>query len=252
MKRFILISLIVIIFMANSGIVWAADDFKVPLKLNISLDETGEPQKVAVILQVVFLLTVISLAPALLMLLTSFTRIVVILSFLKRALSTGAQPSAQIIIGLALFLTFYIMAPVWGEIHHQAVEPYLDNKISLKEAVQTSAIPLRHFMFKYTREKDIALFIHVAKMSRPKNREEIPTHLLIPAFIMSELKTAFQMGFLLFLPFLVLDMVVASVLLSMGMMMLPPVMVSMPFKILLFVLVDGWHLVIRSITMGFR
>ena len=253
MKRIALIlSCLLFCFICAERMALADVSSKMPMKVSISVEDTEEPQKMAVILQIVLMLTILSVAPALLMMLTSFTRIVIILSFLKRAMSTGSQPSAQILVGLALFLTFYIMAPVFSEINDTALTPFLDNKISGKVAIENAEIPLRKFMFHYTREKDLALFVHLSKMKRPKNKEEVPIHLLIPAFIMSELKTAFQMGFVLFLPFLVLDMVVASVLLSMGMMMLPPIMVSMPFKILLFVLVDGWHLIIRSITMSYQ
>ena len=164
----------------------------------------------------------------------------------------GAQPSNQIVIGLSLFLTFYIMAPVGKEINENAVQPYLNKEITQKQAFEEFLKPVRKFMFKYTNKKDIALFINIAKMEKPETREDISTHILIPAYIISELKTAFQIGFLLFLPFLVIDMVVASVLLSMGMIVLPPITISTPFKVLLFVLVDGWNMVIHSITLGFQ
>lgn len=252
MKKIIFVILLAAFMFNASGTYVMAAATKMPVKVSLAIEETEEPKKMATVIQIVLMLTVLSLAPALLMMLTSFTRIVVILAFLKKAMGTGTQPSSQILIGLALFLTFYIMAPVWAEMNTTAVKPYMENKITQKEALENVIKPLRKFMFTYTREKDLALFVHVAKIARPKTKEEIPTHILIPAFIMSELKTAFQMGFVLYLPFLVLDMVVASVLLSMGMMMLPPIMVSMPFKILLFVLVDGWHLVIRSITMAYQ
>jgi len=196
-------------------------------------------------------MTLLTLAPALLTMLTCFTRIAVILSFLRRALAMGSQPSNQIVIGLSLFLTFYVMAPVGNEINEKAVKPYLNGKITQKQAFEEALKPIRAFMFKYAKKKDIALFINIAKMEKPKTRDDIPTHILIPAYIISELKTAFQVGFLLFLPFLVIDMVVASVLLSMGMIVLPPITISTPFKILLFVMVDGWNLIIKSITMGF-
>lgn len=250
-KIFFIILLSVFVINFTHAQVEAANS-TMPVKVSLAIEETEEPKKMATVIQIVLMLTIISLAPALLMLLTSFTRIVVILAFLKKAMGTGSQPSNQILIGLALFLTFYIMAPVWAEMNVNAIQPYMENKITQKEALTEVVKPLRKFMFTYTREKDLAMFVHVAKMDRPKTKADIPTHILIPAFVMSELKTAFQMGFILYLPFLILDMVVASVLLSMGMMMLPPIMVSMPFKILLFVLVDGWHLVIRSITMGYR
>lgn len=252
MKKIMLIILFVV-FMVNASTPYVmAASTKMPVKVSLSIDETEEPKKMVTVLQIVLMLTVLSLAPSILMMLTSFTRIVVILAFLKKAMGTGSQPSSQILIGLALFLTFYIMAPVWGDMNQQAIKPYMANEITQAEAFENLVKPMRKFMFTYTREKDLALFVHVAKIARPKTKDDIPTHILVPAFVMSELKTAFQMGFVLYLPFLVLDMVVASVLLSMGMMMLPPIMVSMPFKILLFVLVDGWHLIIRAITMSYR
>jgi flagellar biosynthesis protein FliP len=194
---------------------------------------------------------VISLAPSLLMMTTSFTRIVVVLSFLRSAMGTQQAPSNQIVVGLSLFLTFFIMAPVWQQINTQALQPYKAQTITQEEAFKRGVAPVRKFMLSQVREKDLALFISLSKLPRPRNADDIPTMTLIPAYVVSELKTAFQIGFLIFIPFLVLDMVVASVLMSMGMMMLPPVMISLPFKILLFVLVDGWGLVIGSLVKSF-
>jgi flagellar biosynthetic protein FliP len=176
---------------------------------------------------------------------------VIVLSLLRRALGTMQLPSNQIVIGLALFLTVFIMAPVWQKINQSALQPYLDKKISNQQALDNAAVPLREFMFRQTREKDLALFVDVAKLKRPQNQEEIPTSVLIPSFIISEVKTAFEIGLLLYVPFLIVDMVVAAVLLSMGMMMLPPVMVSLPFKLLLFVLADGWYLLVGSLVKSF-
>jgi flagellar biosynthetic protein FliP len=204
-----------------------------------------------VVLQIFLLMTVLSLAPAILIMVTSFTRIVIVLSLLRRALGTNQLPSNQIVIGLALFLTVFIMAPVWQRIHQAALQPYLDQKISGQQALEQAAVPLREFMFKQTREKDLSLFVDIAKLKRPQNPEEIPTSVLIPSFIISEAKTAFEIGLLLYVPFLIVDMVVAAVLLSMGMMMLPPVMVSLPFKLLLFVLADGWYLLVGSLVKSF-
>jgi len=223
-------------------------------KVSVSIDKADGPAEVSKTLQIVALLTVLSLAPAILVMLTSFTRIVIVLSFLKRSLSTGSQPSQQILVGLALFLTLFIMAPVWEKVNSEALQPYLSEKLSPKQAYEKGIEPIRDFMFRQigkTGEKDMMLFIKLAKINKPKDREDIPTHVLVPAFITSELKKAFQMGFIIFLPFLVIDMVVASVLLSMGMMMLPPVMISMPFKILLFILADGWYLVVKSLALSF-
>lgn len=203
------------------------------------------------VLQIFLLMTVLSLAPAILTMVTSFTRIVIVLSLLRRALGTNQLPSNQIVIGLALFLTVFIMAPVWQKINQSALQPYLDQKISSQQALELGAAPLREFMFKQTREKDLALFVDIAKLKRPQNPADIPTSVLIPSFIISEVKTSFEIGLLLYVPFLIVDMVVAAVLLSMGMMMLPPVMVSLPFKLLLFVLADGWYLLVGSLVKSF-
>ena len=210
-----------------------------------------DPSRATVVLQIFLLMTVLSLAPAILIMVTSFTRIVIVLSLLRRALGTMQLPSNQIVIGLALFLTVFIMAPVWQKINQSALQPYLDKKISNQQALDNATAPLREFMFKQTREKDLALFVDIAKLKRPQNPDEIPTSVLIPAFIISEVKTAFEIGLLLYVPFLIVDMVVAAVLLSMGMMMLPPIMVSLPFKLLLFVLADGWYLLVGSLVKSF-
>lgn len=219
--------------------------------LNINLGTATEPQEVVGSLQLLLLLTVLTLVPAILVLMTSFTRIVVVLSFLRSALATQQVPPNQVLIGLALLLTIFIMSPVYRQINTTAIEPYLQEEITQEEALKLGAEPLREFMFRYTREKDLALFINIAQAERPQTRQDVPLNVLIPAFVISELKTAFQMGFMLFIPFLIVDMVVASTLMSMGMFMLPPVMVSLPFKLLLFVMVDGWHLVIKSVVESF-
>jgi flagellar biosynthetic protein FliP len=197
------------------------------------------------------MMTILSLAPAILIMLTSFTRVVIVLSLLRRALGTMQMPPNQVIIGLALFLTFFIMTPVWQQVNQTALQPYLEDKIDQQQALQKAAEPLRGFMFKQTREKDLALFVDIAKIERPKDVNDIPISVLIPSFIISEVKTAFQIGLLLYVPFLIIDMVVASVLLSMGMMMLPPIMISLPFKLMLFVLADGWNLLIGSLVRSF-
>ena len=219
--------------------------------ISIGMDQTQEPGKMAVVMQIFLLMTVLSLAPAILIMLTSFTRVVIVLSLLRRALGTMQMPPNQVIIGLALFLTFFIMTPVWQQINQTALQPYLENKIERQQALQKAAEPLRGFMFKQTREKDLALFVNIAKIERPKDVNDIPISVLIPSFIISEVKTAFQIGLLLYVPFLIIDMVVASVLLSMGMMMLPPIMISLPFKLMLFVLADGWNLLIGSLVRSF-
>ena len=232
----------------------AATAYAEPLALptvSVGMGKVSKPADVSVVLQIFFLMTVISLAPSLLMMTTSFTRIVVVLSFLRSAMGTQQAPSNQIVVGLSLFLTFFIMAPVWQQVNTQALQPYKAQTISQEEAIKRGVAPVRKFMLSQVREKDLALFLSLSKLPRPRNADDIPTLTLIPAYVVSELKTAFQIGFLVYIPFLVLDMVVASVLMSMGMMMLPPVMISLPFKILLFVLVDGWGLIIGSLVKSF-
>lgn len=221
---------------------------------NVSLTIGGQgvsPAKASTVVQLLFILTVLSLAPAILLMLTSFTRIVVVLSLLRHALGTQQVPPNQIIIGLALFLTFFIMSPVWNQVHREALKPYYDEEISGEEALSKAAMPIKGFMLKQTREKDIALFLKISQEKKPAKPEDTPLSALIPAFIISELKTAFQIGFMIYLPFFVIDMVISSILLSMGMMMLPPIMLSLPFKLLLFVLVDGWNLVVGSLVKSF-
>ena len=219
--------------------------------INIGVGTANSPGEVSKTIQIFLLLTVLSLAPSLLIMTTSFTRIVVVLSFLRTALGTQQAPSNQIILALSLFLTFFIMTPVWQQINQEAYQPYVAQQISQEQAFERAVKPIRKFMLSQTRQKDLELFVSLAKMPRPRNADDIPTLTIIPAFMISELRTAFQIGFLIYIPFIVVDMVVASVLMSMGMMMLPPVMISLPFKILLFVLVDGWGLVIGSLVKSF-
>jgi flagellar biosynthetic protein FliP len=203
-------------------------------------------------ISILLLITILSIAPAILILMTSFTRVIIVLGFVRTALATQQMPPNQVLIGLALFLTLFIMAPTLGEVNETALQPYLNNEIEQSEALQNAIIPVKNFMAKQTREKDLLLFLDYTNADRPANVQEIPLTVLVPAFAISELKTAFQMGFMIFIPFLVIDMVVSSVLMSMGMMMLPPVMISLPFKILLFILVDGWYLVVRSLLLSFN
>lgn len=249
-----------------------AQNISIP-QISIGVNEGESPGDVATILQVLFLLTILTLAPSILIMTTSFTRIIIILSFLRRALGTQQTPSNQILAGLALFMTFFIMTPVWEELNTSALQPYFNGEIQAEERVKTvngeevtetvqpfyimverGSIPLRNFMWAQLGEKgakEVALFLYMARMDRPQSRDDVPMRILIPAFVVSELQKAFIVGFVLFIPFLIIDMVVASVLMSMGMMMLPPVMISLPFKILLFVMVDGWHVLIRSIGLSF-
>jgi len=202
-------------------------------------------------LQLIFLMTILALAPAILILLTSFTRIVIVLHFIRQALGTQQIPPNQVLIGLALFMTFFIMAPTWEKVHDEALRPYLDGAITQKEAYERAMQPIRTFLFKHTREKDLALFVHLSQNQKPFSEADVSTLALIPAFAISELRIAFQIGFILYVPFLIIDMIVASVLMSMGMLMLPPMMISLPFKILLFILVDGWYLLVSSLVNSF-
>lgn len=239
-------------FTAFSGAAWAQSKSGIALpSFSLNFAEATKPAELVSVLRIVVLLTVLSLAPAILILMTSFTRIVVVLSFLRQSLGMQQLPPNQLIVGLALFLSFFVMAPTWKSISSDAVEPFLNEKIDQKVAYDRAERPLREFMFKQTREKDLELFLSLTKAAKPENRADIPTHVLVPAFVISELKTAFQIGFMLYLPFLVIDMVVASVLMAMGMMMLPPMMISLPFKVLLFLLIDGWELVVGSLVNSF-
>jgi flagellar biosynthetic protein FliP len=221
-------------------------------KLTLEAAEARSPQEVSTAVQVLIALTVLSVAPAILLMVTSFTRIVIVLSLLRQAIGIQQLPPNQVIIGLSLFLTVFVMAPVGQEMHRVAVQPYFDKKVSQSEAFTRALDPLRAFMLRQTRQADLALMIQLGRIAQPRTPADLPTHVLIPAYALSEVKTAFQMGFVLFLPFLVIDLVVASVLMSMGMLMLPPVMISLPFKLLLFVLADGWNLVVRALVTGYR
>ena len=243
-------------FMAALGVAFmAAPALAAPIPMpnvNIGLTGSEAPQDMAVTLQVILLLTVLSLAPALLVLTTAFTRIVIVLSFVRQAIGTQVMPPNQVVIGLSLFLTFFVMAPVFNDVHKNAWEPFAAKSISQEVAIERAQAPMRQFMLKQTREKDLALFVKLGKLERPRTARDVPTWVLVPAFVTSELKTAFQIGFVIYLPFLIIDMVVASILMSMGMMMLPPVVISLPFKIILFVLVDGWHLLSRALVSSFQ
>jgi flagellar biosynthesis protein FliP len=229
----------------------SAQELALP-KITIDSGPAGSPQQAATALQIVAVLTVLSVAPAILLMLTSFTRVIIVLSLLRQAIGVQQLPPNQVLIGLAFFLTVFIMAPVGEQIRQVAWEPYAAKKISQTEALSLAMTPLRDFMLRQTRQTDVALMVNLAKLPAPETPADLPTHVVIPAFALSEIRTAFQIGFALFIPFLIIDMVVASVLMSMGMMMLPPVMISLPFKLLLFVLADGWHLVVRALVAGFR
>lgn len=219
--------------------------------LNLGYKTVDNPTDVVAAIRIVLMLTVLTLAPAILILMTSFTRIIIVFSFLRQGMGVQAVPPNQLLVGLSLFLTFFIMGPIFTEINTNALQPYMKNQLSQEEALTTALAPLRKFMFHQTRPADLSLFVKLAKIDAPKNLSEVPTMVLIPAFVISELKTAFQIGFIIFLPFLIIDMVTASILMAMGMMMLPPIVVSLPFKIMLFVLVDGWGLLVGSVVKSF-
>lgn len=253
-KNVILFFFIAISFLllSTTNNVYAQTNINIP-NMQLSIDGTNTVEGTSSSLQLLGLLTILSLAPAILIMVTSFTRIIIVLSFLRNAIATQQTPPTQVLIGLALFLTFFIMSPVASEINQNALQPYLNEEITQSQAIEETLNPLREFMFKQTREKDLALFMEASgtEISDDIQLSDISTTSLIPAFIISELKTAFQMGFVLFIPFIILDMVVSSTLMSMGMMMLPPVMISLPFKILLFIMVDGWNVLIKSLILSF-
>jgi flagellar biosynthetic protein FliP len=219
--------------------------------INITMGDGKQPVGASA-LSLLLLITVLSLAPSIIVLMTSFTRIVIVLGFVRTSLGTQQMPPNQVLIGLALFMTLFVMSPTLSKVNTDALQPYLKGTINQTEAIQKASTPMKEFMYKQTREKDLLLFLNYTKTEKPKTYQDIPITVLVPAYAISELKTAFQMGFMIFIPFLVIDMVVASTLMAMGMMMLPPVMISLPFKILLFVLVDGWYLVVKSLLTSFQ
>jgi flagellar biosynthetic protein FliP len=221
-------------------------------KISVEVGTASRPEDVSVTLQILFLMTILSLAPAILILTTAFTRIIVVLHFLRQAIGTQQVPPPQVLVGLALFLTFFVMAPTWNRVNTEALQPYLDNTITMQQAYDKAVVPIREFMFRQTREEDLALFVKLANVDKPQSREDVPLYALVPAYAISELRIGFQIGFVLFIPFLIIDMVISSILMSMGMMMLPPVLISLPFKILLFILVDGWRLVVSSLMNSFH
>jgi flagellar biosynthetic protein FliP len=219
--------------------------------LDIKVGSANNPQDVSKGLQILIMLTVLTLAPAILIMGTAFTRIVIVLSLVRQAIGTPNLPPGQVIIGLSLILTFFVMSPTFTRVNNEALQPYLQGKMAQDAALTKAMTPMRDFMFKQTAPRDLELFMSLGKLKKPKNRGEVPTYVLLPAFTISELKTAFQLGFIIFLPFLIIDVVVSSILVSMGMLFLPPATISLPFKLVLFVLVDGWHLISQSLVAGF-
>lgn len=256
-KKTVIFGILIILLTTMIPLYVQADEFQIPdLRLEIGNqnddNEGNQGEDLVLSLRILLLLTVLSMAPAILVMVTSFTRIIIVLSLIRTALATRRMPPNQVLIGLAIFITVFIMAPVWQQVNADAIQPYIDQEINTETMYQRGIAPIREFMFKQTREKDLALFVDMASIDRPNGKDDVPTYVLIPAFVISELKTAFQIGFMIYIPFLMIDMIVASTLMSMGMLMLPPVMISIPFKILLFVLVDGWYLVIESLIKTFN
>lgn len=248
-KKF-LTGILIAISLVFIGAIAANAQVSMP-SINISMGSADSPAEFSKGLQILIWLTVLTIAPSIIIMTTSFTRIVIVLSLVRQAMGTAQLPPAQVIVGLSLMLTFFVMAPTINEVNTKAFQPYMNNQITQQAALKIGVEPLRQFMFKQTSEKDLALFVRMAKIPNPKTRVDVPTYVLIPSFIISELNTAFKIGFMIFIPFLIIDIVVASILVSMGMLFLPPPMIAMPFKIILFVMIDGWHLVAQSLVEGF-
>lgn len=241
-------AILILIFLASSVY---AQSVAIPT-MNFSLSAPDTPQQLVSSLNVLVALTILFLAPSIVLVMTTFTRFVIVFGFLRQALGTQQVPPTQLMVMLALILTIFVMEPVGQKAYDAGIKPYLDKKIGYEEAFTKTALPFKNFMIRNTREKDLALFVRIRKLDNPKNIDDVPLSVVVPAFVISELKTAFEIGFLIFLPFLIIDMVVASILMSMGMMMLPPVMISLPFKILVFVLIDGWNLLIGNLIASIK
>ncbi|EST52549.1 flagellar biosynthesis protein FliP [Brevibacillus panacihumi W25] len=253
MKFFWQLLVVAVILLAIPNMVLAAP-VGTPLIPTIDLQiggGNGTPQETSSAIQLLLILTVLSVAPAILLLMTSFTRIIIVLSFVRNALATQQMPPNQVLIALAMFMTFFIMAPTFAKVNEVAVQPFMQGQLTQEQAFDAAVVPFKEFMAKQTREKDLKLFLEYTKAERPTTIEDIPLSALVPAYAISELKTAFQIGFMIFIPFLMIDLIISSILMGMGMMMLPPVMISLPFKILLFIMVDGWYLVVKSLLTSF-
>lgn len=252
MKRYILAAALLFVLLVFSGESYAQKATTIPLpSIGLDIKSSDKPEDVSVTLQILLLMTVLSLAPSIMIMTTAYLRIIIVFHFLKNALGTQQMPPGQLLAGIALFITFFIMAPTWNKVNDEALKPLMDGKITVEQAYDKGIEPIRVFMFKHVRDEDLELFIGMSNIQRPKNRTELPTYILVPAFALSELRTGFIMGFFLFIPFIMVDMIVSSILLSMGMMMIPPMMISLPFKILLFILVDGWNLIVGSVVRSF-
>ncbi|MEJ5261738.1 MAG: flagellar type III secretion system pore protein FliP [Ignavibacterium sp.] len=253
MKPKLVISVVVMMLIFSSGLFAQQTQslsFPIP-KINVDVGTSQNGKDVAVTLQILLLMTILALAPSIIIMTTSYLRIIIVFHFLKSALGTQQMPPGQLLAGVALFITFFVMAPTWNKVNQDALKPLLDEKISVEEAYNKGIEPIRDFMFKHVRDEDLELFVSMANMTRPNNRNELPTYIVVPAFVLSELRTGFIIGFFLFIPFIMVDLIISSILMSMGMMMLPPMLISLPFKILLFILVDGWNLIVGSVVRSF-
>ncbi|MGQ9642652.1 MAG: flagellar type III secretion system pore protein FliP [Ignavibacterium sp.] len=253
MKSRLTIATIVMMFVLSSGLFAQQTQslsFPIP-KINVDVGTSQNGKDVAVTLQILLLMTILALAPSIIIMTTSYLRIIIVFHFLKSALGTQQMPPGQLLAGVALFITFFVMAPTWNKVNQDALKPLLDEKINVEEAYNKGIEPIRDFMFKHVRDEDLELFVSMANMTRPNNRNELPTYIVVPAFVLSELRTGFIIGFFLFIPFIMVDLIISSILMSMGMMMLPPMLISLPFKILLFILVDGWNLIVGSVVRSF-
>lgn len=248
-KTFVIVLFAFVLFAGQSALA-ASPSLPIP-DISVDFGSVEQPEQFVNSMNILIVLTILTLAPSILTLLTSFTRIIVVFSLLRSALATQQTPPNQVLIGLALFLTFFIMSPIVGQVMDTAVDPYLEGSITQEEALENGSQPIKEFMLRQTREKDLALFVNISEQEMPEDRMDVSMTTLIPAFVISELKTAFTIGFLLYIPFIVIDMVVSGILMSMGMFMLPPATISLPFKLLLFILVDGWHLIVKSLVEGF-
>jgi flagellar biosynthetic protein FliP len=251
-KKLILVLMFACVMFISENLI-AQQNTSIPFpKIDLEVGTAKDGGDVSTTLQILLLMTVLSLAPSLVIMTTAYLRIIIVFHFLKNALGTQQMPPSQLLAGIALFVTFFIMAPTWNKVNDQALQPLMENKIKVSEAYDKGIEPIREFMFKNVREDDLELFVGLSNIERPKNRNDLPTYILIPAFVLSELRTGFIIGFFMFIPFIMVDMIVSSILMSMGMMMMPPMMISLPFKILLFILVDGWNLIIGSLVRSFH
>jgi len=251
MKKYFLVLLVIFNLAASTN--YSQTQTSIPLpKIGIEVGKAEKGEDVSTTLQILLLMTVLSLAPSILIMTTAYLRIIIVFHFLKNALGTQQMPPSQLLAGLALFITFFVMAPTWNKVNDEAIKPLMSNSINLDQAYEKGVEPIRAFMFEHVRDADLELFIGLANMQRPQNRADLPTYILVPAFALSELRAGFIIGFFLFIPFIMVDMIVSSILLSMGMMMIPPMMISLPFKILLFILVDGWNLIVGSLVRSFQ